>query len=134
MFKLRSWVILIILISLTIPAFAQGYKTSNITPPTPRLVSPSGIVQLSPQEDSLHFKWTREGQSGYRQHYDFRIYKGRQTVADTLHYKSQPRYAKIDVPVDKFEEGQIYTWSVRQVYRSGKSRRNFETFEIRRLD
>ncbi len=48
-----------------------------------------------------------------------------------IDFKEQTRIYKIDVKSDLFQNGERYTWAVRQIYNNGgKSRRNFESFQV----
>lgn len=123
-------------------SFAQGRRISGIEYyeeriPAPYLLSPiGGEVDLS-DKDTLEFKWSpHEGASGFREYYDFRLYKGYSTVEST-------RILKQEVPSDNyqinlqsslFEDGQIYTWTLRQVYSAGrKSDPSHASFRIKKV-
>ncbi|MEA3489666.1 MAG: hypothetical protein U9R44_04945 [Candidatus Omnitrophota bacterium] len=102
--------------------------------PEPRLISPvTQEVVLTGKED-LEFRWSpHEGRgSGLRKYYDFRIYKGYEMVESTRIYRKKTPGDKdrIDVSADLFENGQIYTWSLRLGYKGiGKSTRSYQSFK-----
>ena len=103
--------------------------------PTPRLIAPmphDEVLDLSGKE-SATFEWSMEGDVTQREYYDFRIYKGLDAVASALVYKQRLASYKISVKSDLFQNGQRYTWAVRQVYKNGaKSRRDFSSFLVKK--
>ncbi|MDP8298906.1 MAG: hypothetical protein P9L88_03295 [Candidatus Tantalella remota] len=116
---------------------AQGFVTGNTLRtgyvPSPRLMKPSGdVVTLS--EGPLLFKWSsHEGLGRARKSYDFRIYRGYEMVEDTLLFKDKVPGSRhtIEISPDLFEDGKVYTWSLRTVYRGiGKSSRSSSSFTI----
>lgn len=99
--------------------------------PAPRLMTPATEPVDLTGKSTLKFEWSTEGDSVQRQYYDFRLYKGHDLTASGLISSEHVRTYFVELPVDVFQEGQVYTWSVRQVYGGGrKSRRNFESFKI----
>lgn len=127
----------LLLLSVT-AAFAQRIaefeigQTSFI--PKPRLIAPAtDIVDLTGR-DALEFKWSpHEGDQVRRDHYDFRLYRGYNMVESTriLKMRISPRQWSIILKADIFEDAQVYTWSLRQVYTgSAKSWRSFESFTV----
>ena len=103
--------------------------------PQPKLISPVGENVDLRGKSSLEFIWSpHESRSvGGRRYFDFRIYKGYQMLESTLVFKEKvpgSRY-KADVNSNIFENGQIYTWSLRQGYKTmGKSRRSSNSFMV----
>jgi hypothetical protein len=101
--------------------------------PQPRIFYPrSENVDLS-QKDNLGFKWSSlVGSSTERRYYDFRLYKGYNIVSDNLIYKKEvpPFKNSWDIESSMFEDGEIYTWTLRQVYLTGKSDRSIISFKI----
>jgi hypothetical protein len=120
------------------PVFARGLMDrkelqSDYVPP-PVLLSPSTEDVDLTGKDILEFKWSpHEGIRGIREYYDFRLYKGYNTVESTLILKerlSGDTY-QYNLAADKFEEGQTYTWTLRQVYsRLLKSDPSHASFKI----
>jgi hypothetical protein len=102
--------------------------------PKPRLIAPAtDVVDLTGKEE-LEFKWSpHEGDQVRRDHYDFRLYRGYNMVESTriLKMNIPPRQWSITLKAGLFENGQVYTWSLRQVYTgSAKSWRSFESFKV----
>jgi len=105
------------------PVFARGMMDkeeiqSDYVPP-PVLLSPAAEQVDLAGKDTLEFKWSpHEGIRGIREYYDFRLYKGYNTVESALILKERlpgDTY-QYNLASDKFEEGQTYTWTLRQVY------------------
>jgi len=102
--------------------------------PKPRLIAPAtDVVDLTGKE-GLEFKWSpHEGDQVKRDHYDFRLYSGYNMVESTriLKMRISPRQWSIILKAEMFEDAQVYTWSLRQVYTgSAKSWRSFESFKV----
>ena len=101
--------------------------------PQPKIFYPkSENVNLS-QQDSLEFKWSSlVGSSTDRRCYDFRLYKGYDFNSDSLIYKKEvsPFKSSWSVESNMFNDGGVYTWTLRQVYLSGKSDRSIVSFKI----
>lgn len=99
----------------------------------PRLIAPStDVVDLS-GKDCLEFSWSpHEGNPIKRDHYDLRIYKGRQAYGQDRIYKAilPPRQWSICLGADMFENGGMYTCALRQVYQGVKSKRTFQSFRV----
>ena len=100
----------------------------------PRLIAPSGDVVDLTGKGSLEFKWgPHEGDQVKRDHYDFRLYRGYHMYesARIMKMRLPPRQWSLVLESGLFEDGGIYTWSLRQVYSgSTKSRRSFESFRV----
>jgi len=120
-------------------ALAQGQYMGRIGGnetyvPKPRLLEPIvDEVDLAGKK-SLLFRWSpHEGRSFGRSYYDFRLYKGYQMLEGTrvLKRRVPPKEYQTAVEAGKFEKGQAYTWSLRQVYRgTGKSDRSVSSFKV----
>ncbi len=136
--KKMLWILLVLL--LAAPAFADeriglsanvGGSLSHV--PEPRLISPTSEQVDLTGKSSLLFEWSPfEGDITRRDYYDFRIYKGYNRVEANLIFKDKVFKSayKIDLNANRFEDGQIYTWSVRQVYMNGsKSRKATSSFK-----
>jgi len=119
-------VLIIAVLLLSGPAFARGVidnmdkgEISSDFVPSPVLLSPATDEVDLTGKDTLEFKWSpQEGIRGIREYYDFRLYKGYNTVESALILKERlpgDTY-QYNLTSDKFEEGQTYTWTLRQVY------------------
>lgn len=83
-------------------------------------------------KDSLEFRW-RRGDEIRTDHYEFRLYKGYKTDKSTLILKQDfsPGTFPISIPAAQFESGEVYTWSLTQVFLGGrKSDASFSSFKI----
>jgi len=100
----------------------------------------SGPTLLFPATDDIdlksqafvEFRWERTDRFS-TDHYEFRLYKGRQAVADTLLMKKQISTDEYPFKLEAstFEVNQVYTWSLTQVYTSGrKSDKSYTAFMI----
>jgi hypothetical protein len=112
----------------------HGCRVAMGFAPSPRLVSPSSDkVQLTGKSD-MEFVWSpHEGDRLQRRYYDFRLYKGYDMLEATLIFKERVSAGKhqLAVKTDLFKNGEVYTWSLRQVYRdSSKSRRSIRSFRV----
>ena len=102
--------------------------------PEPRLIYPGSSKVVLKGKKTLDFKWSpHEGMRSLRKYYDFRLYKGYNMVEANLLFKKRvpPGEHTAEVSADLFENGKIYTWSLRQRYRNrGKSARSYQSFKI----
>jgi len=102
--------------------------------PQPRLISPAKEVVDLTGKDDLEFIWSpHEGRPVSRRYYDFRLYKGREMLESTLIFKERvgPHIHKLSLGSGLFEDSEVYTWSLRQVYyTSGKSLRSSCSFMV----
>jgi hypothetical protein len=108
-----------------------GYDEADV--PVPMLLSPVGNTVDLTGEETLEFKWSPfEGRMYRRQGYDFRLYKGRQTYASDEIYKEQvgPDAYHVVLKADMFEDGQVYTWTLRQLYFDNKSDAAYNSFKV----
>ncbi len=108
-------------------AFCRS-NSSEITV-MPRLAYPTG-PEVTITGDSLEFKWWHGG-FGVRS-YEFSLYKGGGPYGDVIMQKTLPFNASsIQVESKLFEDGQTYTWTLRQVSDDGqKSDLSFNTFKV----
>jgi len=101
--------------------------------PQPILIEPiADEVDLS-GASQLIFKWSpHEGDISQRRYYDFRLYQGYQMIEANLILQNNvsPNQHQFAVNADIFKLNQIYTWSLRQTYRAGKSQRSTSSFTI----
>ncbi len=127
-------ILMIVGFIVTVPAFAKDHKivlSEMYKVPAPRLISPSSENVDLTGKTFLPFEWSTEGDPVRRQYYDFRIYKGREMLSSTLIHKEKVNGYSMNVGSELFQNGEVYTWAVRQTYDSGdKSRRNFASFKI----
>jgi len=97
------------------------------------LLSPVGETVDLTGEETLEFKWSPfEGRVYKRQGYDFRLYKGRRTYAQDEIYKEQvgPNVYHAVLKADMFEDGEVYTWTLRQLYFDNKSDAAYNSFKV----
>ena len=101
--------------------------------PQPILKEPvTDKVDLSGKSE-LIFKWSpHEGDISRRKYYDFRLYDGYQMIESNLILQNNipPNQHEFAVSADTFKLNQVYTWSLRQTYRSGKSQRSTSSFTV----
>ena len=129
----RILVLSLAMLFLATAVSAGNFAGRSIYPlrSAPRLIEPRSEVVDLKGRDSLRFYWSREGDSTKRKYYDFRLYKGYQTVEDTLLYQENISQNEVWLDQAIFDDGQVYTWSVRQVdRRQYRGRRNFASFRI----
>jgi len=127
-------------LAMSMPADGRGFggraERGRAHVPQPVLISPVlADVDITGQ-DSLEFKWSpHEGDIMLRRCYDFKLYKGREMLDGALILKKQvsPRDSSIKVESSLFQDGEVYTWSLRQIYEtSDKSNRSYNSFKIKK--
>jgi hypothetical protein len=103
--------------------------------PSPQLVRPlSEVVDLA-GKDVLEFKWIKFISGTRVSYYDFRLYKGYAMTESTLIFQKQlsGNESKISVDSKMFEDGQVYSWSVRmQIMGQGRGDRSYHSFKIKK--
>jgi hypothetical protein len=127
------FVVVFLLGSADSSAYTSGRYTSSGNIPQPRLIEPVKDKVDIHGLNQLVFRWSpHEGSISQRRFYDFRLYKGYQTLQANLliQEKVSPHKNRFIVDTDIFELGQVYTWSLRQNYRVGKSRRSTSSFTV----
>lgn len=89
-------------------------------PPAPRLLTPIGETANLSGSGDLKFSWSGD-YIAVADHYDFRLYKGYKTYAQNLIHKQQLPAAvtSLVVSASEFQNGQVYTWGLRQVSLGG---------------
>lgn len=127
------------LISVALPLSAQRASIytdigeSDLVP-VPRILQPYLDSYDITGKKALEFQWSpHEGNQTQRDYYDLRLYKGYNVVESTRIYKIRlgPRQWSFALNADIFEDGQVYTCTLRQVYiGSLKSRRAYQSFKI----
>ena len=102
--------------------------------PVPRILQPYLDSCDITGKKFLEFQWSpHEGNPTQRDYYDFRLYKGYKVVESTRIFKTRlgPRQWSLALDAGMFEDGQVYTCTLRQVYTGSlKSRRAFQSFRI----
>lgn len=105
--------------------------------PVPRILQPYLDVYDLSGKSVLEFKWSpHEGSPTQRDYYDFRLYKGFTVLESTriCVMRVNPRQWSIALNADMFQDGQVYTLTLRQVYTGSlKSRRAYQSFKIKKL-
>jgi len=124
----------LLLLALPQNGFCQGYlafsSEDNIC--GPMLLKPISEDVILPENGSLEFEWG----IGYiikTDSYLFRLYKGYATTKDNLLVEKRvPNDEfKLSLSASQFEDGQVYTWVVVQVFNSGKkSDKSFASFRV----
>jgi hypothetical protein len=107
-------------------------KGMFISLPAPWLLEPVTDKIDITGKDALEFKW-KPDLSVNTDYYDFRLYKGYDMLASTLILKQklEGNVSSFKVKAETFENGQVYTWSLRRVILSGeKSDKSFSSFKI----
>ncbi|MDD5019348.1 MAG: hypothetical protein PHH75_00265 [Candidatus Omnitrophica bacterium] len=103
--------------------------------PEPQLLEPAGEVVDLTGKQTLTFKWSPfVGRMWERQYYDFRLYKGRDRVEDAQMIVKQVPKDQYSVVIDAkvFEDGQAYTWGLKQVYMDRKSEQAYSSFKVKK--
>jgi hypothetical protein len=127
---------IIFILSLGLPVFARnfsgGLETIINFPPQPTLTYPlTEQVDLT-GKDYLEFKWS-QNEYLWTHYFDFRLYKGYDMYTKGLISKqrlSSKEYS-FKVKSELFEDGQVYTWSLRRILNGGeKSERSFNSFKV----
>lgn len=129
--------VLLIALLIAAPAVARGGLSAvrdGGYVPAPRLIAPTTSEVNLEGKDSLVFEWSpHEGDPLVRDYYDFRLYKGYSLIESALVCKEKVpadtwKYA---VKTDLFQDREVYTWSLRQVYTgSKKSARSTSSFRV----
>lgn len=92
-------------------AYAGGRRGQ---PPPPRQFEPSELADLRGKNELL-FRWGFEGDRSTISEYQFKLYKGTQTIEAGL-IKAETIPANQDrvlLSADLFKNGQTYTWQLR---------------------
>ncbi len=137
--KMRKMIFTAIILSVVFVPVALGrfhsYRRDvSDHMPAPRLVSPiEDKVDLSAKKE-LEFKWSpHEGVKFGMDYFDFRLYKGYDMLESTLILKKrvEPGTYSVFLSTDLFENGGVYTWSLRLIYSgSGKSDKAYSSFKV----
>ncbi len=123
----KTLILLLILLSIPVGVIAGGRK--GLQPP-PRQFEPNESADLRGKSELL-FRWGSEGDRSVITEYQFKLYKGTQTVEAGL-IKAETIPASIDhlsLPAELFENGQTYAWQLRGSG-SGKTRPAYTIFKV----
>lgn len=121
-----------ILIFVVPAASYIGINIYNDFVPGPTLLYPVTEDIVLTGKDYLEFRWRRP-EPVITDHFIFKLYKGYNTVQDNLILRQDfpTDTYPIKLPVSQFEEGEVYTWALIEVFRSGKkSDMSFSSFRI----
>ncbi|MFH1691974.1 MAG: hypothetical protein ABIC68_05355 [Candidatus Omnitrophota bacterium] len=138
--KRRIWLLVLLMIFFVLPISFQSIDNAKATQvdddlaPEPWLLEPVLETADLTGKEALTFKWRPDpAPLLYRKYYDFRLYKGYQTYESTLILKKRvdPNVYSIVLDASLFEDGQVYTWTLRQVYCDiRKSDAAYNSFEV----
>lgn len=134
-------VVYLIIIAALLPLTASAQRSLNYTDvgqsdsvPSPRILQPYLDTYDLTGKSQLVFKWSpHEGNQTQRDHYDFRLYKGAQALGPARIYKTRtpPRQWSLALDAGMFEDGQVYTCVLRQVYTGSiRSWPSYQTFKV----
>lgn len=120
-FKVLGSIIFILLISNMAFAAFKGSFPGDETPPSPELIYPTTENLNLAGKAVIEFKWISNNYIWFSG-YEFKLYKGYQTTADTLIHseKAASSQSVIKLPVSIFEAGQVYTWKLRSITTGGQ--------------
>lgn len=112
----------------------RGTTGSSVHVPRPRLIKPASEVVDISDEKGILFKWSlHEAPSGGRKKYRFQLYEGYERYEQNLIFKAELEWdtSEIFIEKDKFKNGSVYTWSLRQRGYSGNwGSRSFHSFKV----
>ena len=108
---------------------AAGLRGGRI--PGPTLVTPGDDEDITGRE-IVEFRWSPEGDRSSFSYYDFKLYKGHETIEAGLILKKQVPSGETSTRVESslFEDGQTYAWSVRQAGGVKKGQTSFAVFKV----
>ena len=123
----RPLAVFLLVLFFAAPAEAGGRKGMQ-APPT--LHEPSEHADLRGKTELL-FRWGSEGDRSVISAYQFKLYRGTQTVeAGLIKAETVPSSQdRISLSADHFEDGQTYTWQIRGTG-SGKTRPAYTNFKV----
>lgn len=129
--KKTAGMLLVLAVSFTMisPAFAGGRRGLQ---PAPRLMEPAENADLTGKTELL-FRWGEEGDRSQIQEYQFKLYKGTETVEKGLikAVTVPAREDRLALPADLFEDGQTYAWQLRGAG-NAKTRSAYSIFKIKK--
>ncbi len=112
---------------MTTPLMAGGRRGQQ---PPPRQIEPVELADLHGKNELL-FRWSNESDRSVITEYQFKLYKGTQTVesglmkAETIPVST----SRFSLPADLFENGQTYAWQLRGTG-SAKTRPAYTIFKV----
>ncbi|MFA5039104.1 MAG: hypothetical protein WC732_05425 [Candidatus Omnitrophota bacterium] len=117
----------------------QTANTVVFKVPGPEMVFPMGeTVEIRKDDKEVVFRWN-PGKTPYTIHaFLFRIYKGQSMIRKNQVYDEQVSgfHQQAEVSPDIFEDGETYTWFVKQINMAGGqlmfSDPAFHTFEVKK--
>ena len=127
---MKKVILLFVAASLvSLPLFAGTERRAGALAAV-RLITPGDNADLSGLKE-LEFRWSGEGDRSVMDHYDFRLYKGHETVEKglILQKKVDPGTPSLKVSADLFELGETYAWAVKAVG-SRKGRSVYTVFKV----
>jgi len=137
-YGMRIGVIFYLAVFLVLPALINdSYGGSHIgvgdeyVPAEVLLYPTTDDINLS-GKNYLEFRWIRTDLAR-TDYFDFRLYKGYNTVQSSLIFKKQfsSNVFPIEIPASLFENGQVYSWVLVQVFFDGrKGDKSFSSFKI----
>lgn len=143
---MRRMVLIIIALLAAAPIFVEAgwigggiqigigdNASSSESAPEPRLIAPVSETLDLTGKDVVEFKWDPfVGKLFKRRYYDFWLFKGREQLARNIILKKKlaANAYSIVLKTDQFEDGQVYTWAVRQAYYDQKSDWAFSAFLV----
>lgn len=126
-------VFFVVLLVFSSTAYSRSliFDTDDFAP-APTLLYPTADDIVLTGKEYLEFRWERVNPVT-TDHFNFKLYKGYNTTADNLVFKQEfvADVYPIKLPVSQFEEGQVYTWVLVQVFLEGKkSDKGHSSFKI----
>ena len=132
----RGKITLLAGLCLLLTAGAHGFELGSRSffdnPPPARMLYPTGETASLQGKNALEFQWSDPiaiNTGGF----DFRLYKGYATTEPSLITKQNldRDAASISVGADKFENGQVYTWTLKRISDDGrKSDQVYNSFTV----
>jgi len=107
-------------------------KEESNTIPGPVLLSPTTKDIVLSGRDYLEFTWERTSFTRTN-YFDFRVYKGFSATDNRQVFKQKCTWSDYPprLPASLFEENQVYSWMLIQVFTDGKkSDKSFSSFKI----
>ncbi len=125
----RITILFLIAMAVCGPVYAGGRRGQQAPP---RLFEPAEQADLSGKNELL-FRWGNEGGGSEISEYQFKLYKGTQTVeAGLIKAETLPASKdRLSVPAELFENGQTYTWQIRGTG-SSKTRPAYTNFKVKK--
>lgn len=128
--------VLLFVLAVFLPAGNISYLSAGGFSPEPRLVSPmKSEVDLTGKK-TLTFSWSSSGSfSASRNYFDFKVFKGRQTYEKNLVFRKRLPANVYSIELDSalFENGQTYTWTLRQsLFGQAPSDDSYNSFTVRK--